>query len=82
LSNLYIWFATVTERRDFVLQLLEIRGFAEQNGTTKKEKEQLEDLELHLDLLVLVRREVPTTTCIRITLALHKSIQRLSIHGL
>ena len=51
MSNLYIWFATVTERRDFVLQLLEIRGFAEQNGTTKKEKEQLEDLELHLDLL-------------------------------
>lgn len=51
MGNLYIWFASVTERRDFVLQLLEIPELAEQNGTTKKEREKLEDLALHLDLL-------------------------------
>ena len=51
MGNLYIWFASVTERRDFVLRLLGIPELAEQNGTTKKEREKLEDLELHLDLL-------------------------------
>jgi|LSQX01.1.fsa_nt_gb hypothetical protein len=59
MSNLYIWFATVTERSDSVLQLLEMPELAEQNGTTKKEKEQLGDLKLHLELLDAGRTTSP-----------------------
>lgn len=48
------WFATVTERRAFVLELLEIPELAEQNRPKKARKEHLElvdDLEKHLDRL-------------------------------
>ena len=50
MSNLYIWFPSVTERRNFVLKLLDVPELTERNGT-KKRQEQLEDLTLHLDLL-------------------------------
>ena len=38
MSNLHIWFATVTERRAFVLELLKIPELAEQNRPKKAQK--------------------------------------------
>lgn len=54
MGNLYIWFATATERREFVLRLLEIPRLAKRNGTKKAEKEHrklVEDLAECLALL-------------------------------
>lgn len=51
MSNLFIWFNTVEERRAFVLELLEIPELVQRNGTKKAQREQealVEDLSEHM----------------------------------
>lgn len=54
MSNLYIWFETETERRAFILKLLEIPRLAKRNGSKKARREYRElvaDLREFLDCL-------------------------------